>query len=59
MAYELSFSSRQWWAAIAATVAILLLTFAAGFIGGALWERSQVPPAPAAAAAAPTPTAAP
>jgi hypothetical protein len=48
MAYELSFSSRQWWAAVAATAAILLLTFAAGFVGGALWERSQGLPTPAA-----------
>ena len=42
MAYQFSFSRRQWWGTVAGLVGLLALMFAAGFVGGAMWQRSRV-----------------
>ena len=47
MSYEFSFSRRQWWGTIAGMVALLVLMFAAGFLGGALWQESRTNDRPA------------
>ncbi len=47
MGQQLSFTTRQWWLAIGCAVLILVLMFATGFVGGAMWQRSRTP-APAA-----------
>ena len=63
MAYDLSFTKREWWGAIAGVVLLAVLMFAFGFVSGALWQRRptaaevQVPP-PAAAQPATAATAA-
>jgi hypothetical protein len=41
MSYDFSFSSRQWWLVVAGSLLVLALTFTAGFVGGALWQRSR------------------
>jgi len=60
MAHEFSFSPRQWWIAVACSVLLVILVFAVGFVGGALWQRGRAVSAPVSAAApAPQPAAPP
>jgi len=51
MAHDFSFSTRQWWVAIACSILVLVLVFAAGFVGGVIWNRSRAVSAPASAKA--------
>ena len=49
MAHDFSFSTRQWWVALACSILILVLALAAGFVGGAMWQRSRAVSAPVSA----------
>ena len=44
MAYDFSFSRREWWAAVAGAVLFAVMMFAFGFVSGALWQRRSAPP---------------
>jgi hypothetical protein len=48
--YDLAFTKREWWAAVAGAVLLAVLMFAFGFVSGALWQRRP----PAGAPQAPT-----
>jgi len=41
MAHEFSFSRRQWWIAVTCSVLMVILIFAVGFVGGAMWQSAR------------------
>jgi hypothetical protein len=44
--YTFSLTPGQWWTTVAALVLLLVLTFLAGFLGGAMWQESRPPEQP-------------